>query len=221
MCTGWWLYHLLHQVVELQQTVKRLCSIREAEDRQLVSEACSCGRHHRNWGTFDPGYPQKQDCASLPTLQNYNQEKKWSLNRCIYPWARSTRRNCTNTPPQILLKKPTCACLSVKGHWGAHLLAWSHERSAAFQELRSEMLLKGCHNLPRAPTIIHWCSFMWAQMTPSKPRTWSGSREGYKALGVHEKSVSTQVVFSSILPVGGKGAVRSRHLMQIKFWLQH
>ena len=44
-------------------------------------------------------------------------------------------------------------------------------------------------------------------------------KEDYKALGVQAKSIGAQVIFSSILPVRGKGVARNRHIMQINFWL--
>ena len=44
-------------------------------------------------------------------------------------------------------------------------------------------------------------------------------KEDYKALGVQAKSIGAQVIFSSILPVRGKGAARNRRIMQINFWL--
>ena len=44
-------------------------------------------------------------------------------------------------------------------------------------------------------------------------------KEDYKALGVQVKSIGAQVIFSSILPVRGKGAARNRRIMQINFWL--
>ena len=45
-------------------------------------------------------------------------------------------------------------------------------------------------------------------------------KEDYKALGVQVKSIGAQVIFSSILPVRGKGAARNRCRMQINFWLR-
>ena len=44
-------------------------------------------------------------------------------------------------------------------------------------------------------------------------------RQDYKALVVQAKSIGAQVIFSSILPVRGKGAARNRPIMQINFWL--
>jgi len=44
-------------------------------------------------------------------------------------------------------------------------------------------------------------------------------KEDFKALRVHEKSIDAQVIFSSVLPVRGKGAARNRHIMHINFWL--
>ena len=44
-------------------------------------------------------------------------------------------------------------------------------------------------------------------------------KEDYKALGVQVENVGAQVILSSILPVGGKGAARSRRIMYISSWL--
>jgi len=44
-------------------------------------------------------------------------------------------------------------------------------------------------------------------------------KEDFKALGVKAKSFVAQVIFSSILPVGGRGSSRNRRIMSIKSWL--
>jgi len=40
-------------------------------------------------------------------------------------------------------------------------------------------------------------------------------KEDFKALGVKAKWFGAQVIFSSILPVGGKGSARNRHILNI------
>lgn len=45
-------------------------------------------------------------------------------------------------------------------------------------------------------------------------------KEYYRALVVRVKSIGAQVIFSSILPVTGKGAARNRRIMEINFWLR-
>jgi len=44
-------------------------------------------------------------------------------------------------------------------------------------------------------------------------------KEDFKALGMKAKSFGTQVIISSILPVGGRGSARNRHIMGINSWL--
>jgi len=45
-------------------------------------------------------------------------------------------------------------------------------------------------------------------------------KEDFKALGVKAKSIGAQVIFSSILPVGGRGSARNRRIMSIHTWLR-
>jgi len=44
-------------------------------------------------------------------------------------------------------------------------------------------------------------------------------KEDFKALGVKAKSFGSQVIFSSILPVGGRGSAGNRRIMDINSWL--
>jgi len=44
-------------------------------------------------------------------------------------------------------------------------------------------------------------------------------KEDFKALGVKAKSFGAQVIFSSILPAGGRGSARNRAIMGINSWL--
>ena len=44
-------------------------------------------------------------------------------------------------------------------------------------------------------------------------------KDDYKALGVQVKNTGVQVIFSSVLPVGGKMEARNRCIMHIHFWL--
>ena len=73
---------------------------------------------------------------------------------------------------------------------------------AAFRELRSEMLLRGCHNLSKAQTTIHCYSHAGTNVTAS--RNLGRIKEDYKALGVQVKSVGVQDIFSSILQLEEK-----------------
>jgi len=43
-------------------------------------------------------------------------------------------------------------------------------------------------------------------------------KETSKALGVKAKSFDAQVVFTSILPIGGRGSTRNRQIMGIDSW---
>jgi len=45
------------------------------------------------------------------------------------------------------------------------------------------------------------------------------TKEDFKALGMQAKSIGAQIIFSSILPVGGKEEARNRRIMNINFWL--
>lgn len=45
-------------------------------------------------------------------------------------------------------------------------------------------------------------------------------KEDYKALGRQEKNIGAQVIISSNLPVGGKGATRNKHIIHINSWLR-
>jgi len=45
-------------------------------------------------------------------------------------------------------------------------------------------------------------------------------KENFKVLGVKAKSFGAQVIFSSILPVGGRGSPRNRRIMSINSWLR-
>jgi len=45
-------------------------------------------------------------------------------------------------------------------------------------------------------------------------------RKVSKPWGVKAKSFGAQVIFSSILPVGGRGSARNRHIMGINSWLR-
>jgi len=45
-------------------------------------------------------------------------------------------------------------------------------------------------------------------------------KEDYKALEVQVKSIGAQVIFSSILPAGGKGVARNQFKMRISSWLR-
>jgi len=44
-------------------------------------------------------------------------------------------------------------------------------------------------------------------------------KEDFRALGVKAKSIGAQVIFSSILPVGGRGSARNRRVMSFNSWL--
>jgi len=44
-------------------------------------------------------------------------------------------------------------------------------------------------------------------------------KEDYKSVGVQAKNICAQVIFSSILPDGGKQAARNRLIMHINPWL--
>jgi len=44
-------------------------------------------------------------------------------------------------------------------------------------------------------------------------------KEDFKALGVKAKSFDAQVIFSSILPVGGRRSARNWSIMDINSWL--
>jgi len=46
------------------------------------------------------------------------------------------------------------------------------------------------------------------------------TKEDFKALGVRAKSFAAQFIFSSILPVGGRGSARNRRFMGIDSWLR-
>ncbi|GAB0205522.1 hypothetical protein GRJ2_003017800 [Grus japonensis] len=56
-------------------------------------------------------------------------------------------------------------------------------------------------------------------MNDTASRNLGRIKEDYKALGVQDKNIGAQVLFSSILPVGGKGAARNRSIMHINSWL--
>jgi len=45
-------------------------------------------------------------------------------------------------------------------------------------------------------------------------------KEDFKALGVKANSTGAQVIFCSILPVGGRGSARNRCIMSINSWLR-
>ena len=74
---------------------------------------------------------------------------------------------------------------------------------------------RGCHNLSRAQTTIHW----YRDTNDTSGQNLGRIKEDYKALRVQVESIGVQVIFASILPVRGKGAARNRRLMQINFWL--
>ncbi|GAB0204056.1 hypothetical protein GRJ2_002871200 [Grus japonensis] len=57
-------------------------------------------------------------------------------------------------------------------------------------------------------------------MNDTASRNLGRIKEDYKALGVQVKNIGAQVIFSSILPVRGKGAARNRHIMHINSWLR-
>ncbi|XP_040977090.1 uncharacterized protein LOC121232754 [Aquila chrysaetos chrysaetos] len=57
-------------------------------------------------------------------------------------------------------------------------------------------------------------------MNDTASRNLGRIKEDYKALGMQAKSIGAQVIFSSILPVRGKGLARNRCIMQINFWLR-
>lgn len=97
-------------------------------------------------------------------------------------------------------------------------LTGSHERNAAFQELCSEMLPRGCHKLSRAQITNCCYSFMWAWMT-LQTRAWLKSRSSTDPWGSKWIILVPRLSFFPILPVGGKVAARNRWIMHINFWL--
>lgn len=50
----------------------------------MLSESCFWGRHQRGFGTLDPSDTQKQDSASLLTLQHCNQNQIWRSGKGIF-----------------------------------------------------------------------------------------------------------------------------------------
>lgn len=94
------------------------------------------------------------------------------------------------------------------------ILTGSHVKYAAFCELRFEMLLRECHNLSGAQTSIQCYSFhVGTHDTVSQ--NLGSIKEDYKVLAVQVKNSGAQVIFSSILPVGGNGAGRNRDVRHI------
>lgn len=93
------------------------------------------------------------------------------------------------------------------------ILTGNYENFTAFQELRSKVLLRGCHNFSRAQTTLQ------CDMNDQQRQNLNKIREDYIAQGVQEKNIDVQVIFSSVLSVRGKGEATIGSIMHIDFWL--
>lgn len=69
------------------------------------------------------------------------------------------------------------------------------------------VLLRECHTLPRSQTALHCYSAVGRNDTASQ--NLGRTKEGHKALGLQAKNAGVQAIFSSILPVRGKGTARN------------
>lgn len=75
----------------------------------------------------------------------------------------------------------------------------------ALWKLRSETLPRGCNSLSGVQTTVHCYSYMWP-VNDTAIQNLSRSKDICKALGEEVKNIDARVIFSSILPVGRKGA---------------
>ncbi|GAB0210389.1 hypothetical protein GRJ2_003504700 [Grus japonensis] len=216
---------LLRQVAELQETVKRLCSIRGAEmekDRWFHNQVpvASTTENEAPWTlvthksrallqSSPSSFTTKNRYEALTAIDTHEQGVQGETVPAAHSGYRKKKRRVLIVGDSLLRGTEAPICRPDRESREVYCLLGAKIQDVA---KRVPQLVKSTDYYPLL--LFH------VGTNDAASQNLGRIKEDYKALGVQVKNIGAQAIFSSILPVGGKGAARNRHIIHINSWLR-